>query len=595
MLDGKSRQISIYNNRCHGEDTPFGELDVTDIEITHNKHDVNMINKNFLNVKITADVIPTTTATKTVVYKDATTSEDITANETVCIDGNPTYANDPSDFYIGWKNSSECITEMQVFNNNMETGYHQIFQDRENYLENMKYKTKTEKDRAGRNCHLCFTNLTEGEKPGIILKKDDYLKRTQTETTVTFDITKKLKDNKVMPLKDGVVAEIGGTKDSFSDLTADNLKLAYFKLAKGDYTENTDVMLHYDYKVDLSGKYHSTASDGSDTQEHDSEAALIAALKSDPTRIPDADDDPKTFTYITQRVYEAESTPIEIPLIIPIKDLVAFRSMDEVEKQFGKITLRLMFGHRSMVYSVIKAANDISKITQINDQASGITLSVNNFRVVELNCDCYGYNLGSPAMLASGDSPRIYETRYTDFKNYDGNMIDGKFHIEFPYPLTMVKDIHLTFPRKNFQTTVFTNPELKDVQFKIDGILYPRNTPLDTTSMRFQHMQVDDTDADDDVRYSYINGGDKYDNTNFLMTYNLSDGPFYGVNTERENVNIIFTGTRKGSDYGSTDNEPNPQIWFTRDAYWSLDTDNGLRFFNDRAPINDVSEIRYMK
>ena len=88
------------------------------------------------------------------------------------------------------------------------------------------------------------------------------------------------------------------------------------------------------------------------------------------------------------------------------------------------------------------------------------------------------------------------------------------------------------------------------------------------------------------------------------MTYNLSDGSFYGVNTERENVNIIFTASRKykkNNIYGcdgsgnNNDDEPNPQIWFTRDAYWSLDTDNGLRFFNNRAPINSSSEIRYMK
>ena len=607
MLDGKSRQISIYNNRCHGEDTPFGELDVTDIEITHNKHDVNMINKNFLNVKITADMVPKTTISKTVNYKDYKTLEEINTDESACIQGDPTYAN-AVDYYIGWKNSSECITEMTVFNNGIETGYQQIFQDRDNYLENMKYMTKTEKDKAGRNCHLCYSNIFAGEKPGIILKKDDYLKHIQTETKVEYRIQKKLIDHKFMPLTSTAASTYGVTKDTWiGSVDEDKFKHVIHDLGAGTISEYVDVVLHYDFKVDSSGKYHSTASDGTDSQEHSNEAALISAIVTDTTRIPDVDDNPQTITIVSQRVYEAGSTPIEIPLIIPIKDMAAFRSMDEIEKQFGKITLRLMFGHRSMVYSEITDANTMTKLAQVGDG-----IKIENFRITELNCDCYGYNLASPEMLPTGDSPRIYEARYTDFKNYDGNMIDGKFHIEFPYPLTMVKDIHLTFPRKNYITTCFRNPMLNNVQLKIDGTLYPRNYAFDTTSMRFQHMQIDDLDIDDDVRYSYISDeliadnlkSNKYDVTNFLLTYNLSDGSFYGVNTERENVNIIFTASRKykkNNIYGcdgsgnNNDDEPNPQIWFTRDAYWSLDTDNGLRFFNNRAPINSSSEIRYMK
>ena len=97
----------------------------------------------------------------------------------------------------------------------------------------------------------------------------------------------------------------------------------------------------------------------------------------------------------------------------------------------------------------------------------------------------------------------MYEARFTDFKNFEGNMEQGRFHIEFPYSLEMVKYIHMVFPRKSTDYTVFRNPFLKYVKLKLDGVLYPREENIRTDDRMFYHLQAKDFELDDDVKYSY--------------------------------------------------------------------------------------------
>lgn len=635
LLDGTSQHVSIYTNKCYGEDVPFGTTDVTNIEITNNKHDVNMIKSNFLNVTARATINLNTDCIKTVDYNDVTTINDIIKDESAVTqtETDSTY----HTFYIGWKNASECITQMQVFNKGNDTGYIQIFQDRENYLESMKYTTKTKKD-MNRDCHLIYENIIFNEDcsmPGIILTSEDYLKNIAEETYVSYKLQYPIKNHKVVFLDDPIAGEFGKTKNTEVDLDENNYKKLMFLLANGTYALFKDVVFKgFDLKEvnesDGTTKYQTSAPDGSAVQEFDSKNDVLNdCVNNYPNRIPVCNsnpDYPKEYKFITQRKYgilQGKDYTVDIPLIIPLNTISAFRSMDLFEKVFGDITCRLMFGPRSMVWNC-----DKNKLIQINDTdlTTNVSLSVTDFRITQLTCDCYGYNVDPIELQAVQskltDRQRIYEVRYTDFKNYDGNMINGHFHIEFPYPLTMVKDIHMTFPRKNYQTTVFRNPLLKNAQLKIDGILYPRNLALDTSSKRFYHMQIENFDADDDLKYSYtcpqvksdgtiMDDDDKIeylDDTNFLITWNLANGPFFGVNTGNDNVNIIFTADRIhkiAKLYGCTntgdsnDDEPNPQIWFTRDAWWSLDTKFGLVFCNKVAPAHELyqsdADIRFIQ
>ena len=130
LLDGTSQHISIYTNKCYGEDVPFGERDVTNIEITHNKHDVNLIKSNFLNITARVDVALNNDNKRVINYKAGTMLNDIISDERAATESKTegTYY----DLYIGRKHSSECMTQMQVFNKGKDTGYMQIFQDRDN-------------------------------------------------------------------------------------------------------------------------------------------------------------------------------------------------------------------------------------------------------------------------------------------------------------------------------------------------------------------------------------------------------------------------------------------------------------------------------
>ena len=256
----------------------------------------------------------------------------------------------------------------------------------------------------------------------------------------------------------------------------------------------------------------------------------------------------------------------------------------------------------------------------INESAD---FSVADFTITNLKCDCYGYNaceneIEAAKTSAAGESDsfwdwRIYEARWTDFKNYDGAMTGGEFSLEFPYPLEMVKSIHMTFPTNTWQTTYFYNPYLKDMRLKLNNILYPRNDALDTDTLRFYHMQCRGFEYDEDVRFSYLcqpfdkdgNYNERpaisqyIDNSNFIATWDLASGPFMAINTFSDNINIHFSAKRKyknskiygcvagtGSAIVDKDSLPSPQIWFTHDAFWILTMSQGLQFCNTTpAPV----------
>ena len=225
---------------------------------------------------------------------------------------------------------------------------------------------------------------------------------------------------------------------------------------------------------------------------------------------------------------------------------------------------------------------------------------------------------------ADSDRSRIYEARYTVFKSFESNMEGGRFHIEFPSALEMVKNIHMVFPRKTNQTTVFRNPFLKDVKLKLDGILYPREESIRTDNNLFYHLMTRDFEYDYDVRYSYqcpaLNAAgnaprpdtekkEDLDDSNFILTYDLSVGHFMAMHRYNDNVNINFTAEiihfiqdmyDVGAGPAYQDTEPAPQIWFTHDACWKLNLRDGLTFMSKTCPSydlynNDGKDVFYMK
>ena len=103
---------------------------------------------------------------------------------------------------------------------------------------------------------------------------------------------------------------------------------------------------------------------------------------------------------------------------------------------------------------------------------------------------------------------------------------------------------------------------------------------------------------------------DDTDDTNFILTYELSTGHFMAMSKYGDNVNIHFSAEIihfLQSMYGMSDstveysnNEPCPQIWFTHDSCWKLNLRDGLTFMKETCPSYDLynnngQDIYYMK
>ena len=86
------------------------------------------------------------------------------------------------------------------------------------------------------------------------------------------------------------------------------------------------------------------------------------------------------------------------------------------------------------------------------------------------------------------------------------------------------------------------------------------------------------------------------DLTSFIVTFQAernSGGFFFdGLETGNQNIHIqiSFNG---GGVIGTLNNgnvlAPPPQVWLTRDTYWTVDNVNGLRYWKTGTPANYAS------
>ena len=662
-LDGTSQHLTIYTNKAYNEYVPIRGYDYTNLKITNSHHDVNLINKNFINVTAKFNLHPQASQTWMHLYfnyglTQAQVDATINTNYSGVLRTEAATPNIGKKLYVGWKNSSEIIEEMTVYNNGRETGYQQVHADRENYLESTKFITATDKD-LERDCHLAYynykNNITD-EVPGLIIEDSSSI-IAPTNTFHNVVMKYPLADHTIFPLKEKFILDFTHL-NPFTDInTWSAVSAAEFNkivdisqdgrlAATMNCVEWEDFIFNYDYDKTGGTQYvlieHVPAvpplPDGSggvaahdDEHTYATELLFIADVKANPTwdiKINAGAAD--TFNFLRERAWQwttAINYPVEIPLIIPLKDLPAFNSMDVFEKPFGDITLRMMLGPRSLLLFT-----GTDKCKQYRDTE----FVVSDFQITTLTCECYGYNFGdnsdssvwAPLKSKFGEGSeksRIYESRFTVFKSFDTTMEGGRFNIEFPTTFNMVKYIHMTFPKTSADTTVFRNPFLKDVKLKIDGVLYPREENIRTDSRMFYHMQSMNNDFDDDITYSYTcpalnatkNGPlpdsmkkDDTDDTNFILTYELSTGHFMAMSKYGDNVNIHFSAEIihfLQSMYGMSDaaveysnNEPCPQIWFTHDSCWKLNLRDGLVFMKNTCPSYDLynnngQDIYYMK
>ena len=116
------RSFSIKTNSCYDSDAPVPEGTQTHIRITNNYHDINQLNETYLRCKWEAHIN---------IAKAIT----ITADS-----GKKT----PLKLFIGWKNASEAIRQLEVDNNNVDCEYLQTDAAKESFCY-ATYKPEEEK------------------------------------------------------------------------------------------------------------------------------------------------------------------------------------------------------------------------------------------------------------------------------------------------------------------------------------------------------------------------------------------------------------------------------------------------------------------
>ena len=106
-----TRSFIIRTEDCHDQNAPFNQSQETRLRITHNDHMISQITEGFINFKIKLTL---------------QLSKDIQA----------THVNDTNHLgklFVGFKSSNQLLDQLQIYSNNVSTGYQQNECCREGY------------------------------------------------------------------------------------------------------------------------------------------------------------------------------------------------------------------------------------------------------------------------------------------------------------------------------------------------------------------------------------------------------------------------------------------------------------------------------
>jgi hypothetical protein len=207
----------------------------------------------------------------------------------------------------------------------------------------------------------------------------------------------------------------------------------------------------------------------------------------------------------------------------------------------------------------------------------------------------------------------IIPTEFVDCKKFSQGSDGSSIDTDFSYALHNCTDAILAFPKDSTSITCYENPMLKNLQLTIDGKLYPVKS-IETVGERFFNMALtaSNLDENDECTEEYEDSltrplnddaGNRFartknDQTSFIPPIQLERNGagffFDGIETGNENVKVRLTAVPMYSGANDTYyvpdstaptvHPPNPEIWFNRDVYWTLDLDNGLKFHKTGTP-----------
>jgi len=352
-----------------------------------------------------------------------------------------------------------------------------------------------------------------------------------------------------------------------------------------------------------------------------------------------------------------KSTTVTIKTLVPISDLIALQAFSLYPSNLiGELALKVIPSTRAMVWcqvppqAVLDAHNYMNNtnLTLLGSYASSIhvfdrffhqigdsgnvvdvgtgpayiqnkiTPIVTNLTVTHFRAQLMGFGVKSETYNAMAEylrsQPIILPAQQLEYFQYstvpDPSGINASMQIKFDN----VECLTLMFPTSTNQLTVFTNPNIQNLQMNIDDKLFPPNAISTNTeiSPEFLVYQLNASDLDGCIEptkswlYSitqprHNTSGTRFpntihDNTDFMCNFSLerSQGGsvFDGFNTANPvNVKLQFNPVYSGNNDmyyipDSTDtalHSPAPQVWLCKDTYWVLGLGE-VHYVNKGAP-----------
>ena len=526
------RQFSILTNTAYNADVPFADTQQTRIRITNSQHDISQLDKTYITATFSADVS----------FSHVT----LAANNGGI--NNPRFKN--LYFFLGWKNSNEMIRQLEIENMNVDTGYLQTEASKEGFA----YSTfLPEEQRANELfCHSRWEDVSQG-KPGVC---GTYFMAPAHLNGAS------LTGNGTLPAANGGHFTITGIRailyipqllglQSFQDWIG-GLGDIVLKLY---FNKNSMVYAFVDPNADLLN----------------------------------------TTTLLDNNTDDISHTEDGLPL----------HELSPLRYGFTQV------GHPTRW---------ITDWTQAAANAIGedVTLNVHSLTITKLQCDCFGFNVTQETkrqlyQLFTPMHPLIIPAQQIDIKHFPSNVQAGNYTSDFTYALHNVTDFLLVFPNRSTDVTTFMNPMATGLQLRVDGKLYPNQQFDSTNDYRFYAAMMNAADLDGFIQCNkeYRDSiliprtatlrNHRTDMTDFICVIEAerNGGGFFfdGLETGNQNVNINLRFTASAVSSGAVNGAaapangaPPPQLWFCRDTYWTVDNENGLRYWKTGTPQIYASE-----
>ena len=554
--DGKC-QFSILTNNAFNTDVPFNADEETHIRITNEFQDITQLDQTYLVIDLEADVKMTTANDKITLVDYVSTNKD-----KVKYDSRDMLT--PYGFFVGWKNSAECIRQLQVESRDQFIGLSDKEVSRTSFLYNtfLPHNDLVNQKYA----HTSYSQVQELDDsvcggyytiyPHQIYHFDDTAANEDAVTTFPAGITGETKLDKPDP---------GDTNKDRKHYTVTL-----------DTTQTITIPLHIIVPItnilqfqcfqDWINAY------GDITLKFYFNRESLVYCQLDP--------------YKMQKKYHREQGFLTTENIRKFEDINITRTFTQINQTCPNWLVNC---EKTAEENTVQAA----------------TLSITNMRCTRLQCDCYGYNvkddcLGALRDMFTDGNPLIIPAQHLDIRTFTITApSNGHYSADIPYILHNVTDCAIVFPENSTNTTCFKNPMVKRLQLIVNNIMYPNQPYESTYDYRFYISQIQAADFDsyiqpkEDYVHSLTHVREKallkdveyppFDITSFFAFIQLernSSGFFYdGLSTE--NLSIPVNLQFDSSPFAQSSIPP--QVWIVKDTYWTLDMEHGLIYHEDEA------------